>query len=58
MLARYLHRSKVDGYENHRSKPYKETKSGVGVHIALRPALLYANQEPNNISSQHSADSL
>lgn len=48
MLARYLHISKVD-YENHRSKPYKETKSGVGVHIALRPALLYANQEPDSI---------
>lgn len=37
MLARYLHSSKVDNYENYRNKPYKETKSGVGVHIALRP---------------------
>ncbi len=49
MLARYLHSCKVNDYENHRSKPYKETKSGVGVHIALRPTLLYANQEPDNI---------
>lgn len=46
MLARLLHRSKVDNYENHRSKPYKETASGVGVCIALRPQSLYAETLP------------
>ncbi len=50
MLARYLHISKEKNtYENHRSKPYKETESGVGVHDALRPALLYADKKPDSI---------
>lgn len=42
MLARYLHSSKVDSYENHRSKPYREAESGVGVHIALRHQTVHA----------------
>lgn len=46
MLARLLHRSKVDNYENHRSKPYKETACGVGVRIALRPQALHAETQP------------
>lgn len=49
MLARFLQCCKADDYENHRSKPYKETESRVGVHIALRPTLLYAKQEPNSV---------
>lgn len=46
MLARFLRRSKVDNYENHRSNPYKETACGVGVCIALRPQTIYAETLP------------
>ncbi len=48
MLARYLHISKEnDIYENHRSKPYKETEIGVRVHAALRLQTLYAETLPD-----------
>ena len=46
MLARLLHRSKVNNNENHRSKPYKEAACGVGVCIALRPQTLHAETLP------------
>ncbi len=36
MLARFLQYGKVNDYENYRSKPYKETESGVGVYRTLR----------------------
>lgn len=49
MLARFLHSSKVYDYENHRSKPYQETMSGVGVHRTLRPQAVHAEKEPDNI---------
>lgn len=49
MLAYFLHNSKVDNYENHRSKPYQETTGGVGVHRALRPKAVYAETKPDNI---------
>lgn len=55
MLAYFLHISKVDNYENHRSKPYQETTGGVGVHGALRPKAVYAETKPDNIvqSARH-----
>jgi len=55
MLAWFLHGSKVDDYENHRSNPYQETTSGVGVHRALRPQAVHAETKPDNIvqSSGH-----
>ena len=50
MLARFLHDIKVRySYENHRSKTYQETASGVGVHGALRPQVVYAETQPHNI---------
>lgn len=49
MLARFLHIGKVDNYENHRSKPYQEATSGVGVHSVLRPQTVYAETKPDNI---------
>lgn len=49
MLAWYLHISKVNDYENHRSKPYQETTGGVGVHRALRPQAVHAETKPDNI---------
>lgn len=49
MLAWFLLDNKVNNYENYRSKPYKEAESGVGVYIALRLALLYANQKPDRV---------
>lgn len=49
MLAWYLHISKVNDYENHRSKPYQETTGGVGVHRALRPQAVHAETKPANI---------
>lgn len=42
MLARFLHISEVNNYENHRSKPYKEAESGIGVHRTLRFQAVYA----------------
>lgn len=42
MLACFLHMSKVDNYENHRSKLHKETTGVVGVHRA-------AETKPDNI---------
>ena len=49
MLARFLHSSKADNYENHRSKPYQETTCGVGIHRALRPQAVHAETKPDNI---------
>lgn len=49
MLAWFLHSSKVNDYENHRSKPYQETTCGVGVHRALRPQAVHAETMPDNI---------
>lgn len=49
MLAWFLHISKVNDYENHRSKPYQETTGGVGVHRALRPQAVHAETEQDNI---------
>ena len=49
MMAWFLHSSKVDDYENHRSNPYQETTSGVGVHRALRPQAVHAETKPDNI---------
>ena len=49
MLARFLHISKVSNYENHRSKPYKETESGVGVYRTLRPSHVYAETEQDSV---------
>lgn len=49
MLARFLHDNKVENYKNNRSKPYEKAESRVGVHIALRPTLLHANQKPDSI---------
>lgn len=46
MLARNLLIGKVYNYENHRSKPYRETESGVGVHSVLRPQAVYAKTLP------------
>lgn len=46
MLAQILHMSKVDNYENQRSKPYKETESRVGVRDALRPQTFHAETQP------------
>ena len=46
MLTRFLYRIKVDNYENHGSKPYKETACGVGVCIALGPQTFYAETLP------------
>lgn len=46
MLARFLHDIKVRySYENHRSKTYQETASGVGVHRALRRQVVYAETQ-------------
>lgn len=54
-MAWFLHSSKVDGYENHRSKPYQETTGGVGVYRALRPQAFHAETKPDNIvqSARH-----
>lgn len=49
MLARFLHRYKVNDYENHRSKPYKETESGVRVYRTLRLTPVYAETEQNSV---------
>ena len=43
MLAGFLHDINVRyTYENHRSKTYQETASGVGVHRVLRFQSVYA----------------
>ena len=52
MLARFLHSSKADNYENHRSKPYQETTCGVGIHRALRPQAVHAETKLDNIKAQ------
>lgn len=50
MLARFLYSTLVRyNYENHRSKPYQETTSGVGVHGALRHQTVHAKTEQYNI---------
>lgn len=49
MLARFLHMSKENIYENHRSKPYQETTGGVGVYRTLRPQTVHAYTKPDNI---------
>lgn len=49
MMAWFLHSGKVDDYENHRSNPYQETTSGVGVHRALRSQAIHAETKPDNI---------
>lgn len=40
-MERFLHKIKVESYEDQRSKPYKETACRVGVCHALRPTPLY-----------------
>ena len=48
MLARFLHiGKKTDDYENHRSKPYRETTCGAGVPDALRLTGFHAGQMPD-----------
>lgn len=49
MLARFLQHSKENDNENHRSKPYKETESGVGVHRTLRLSPLHAITQPDSV---------
>lgn len=50
MLARFLQGIKVRyNYENHRSNPYQEIASGVGVHRALRPQTVHAETKPDNM---------
>lgn len=46
MLDRFLRRSKVDNYVNHRRNPYEETTCGVLVWITLRPKTLYSETLP------------
>lgn len=46
MLARFLRSSKVNNYENYRSKPYKAAESGVGVRVSLRPKAVHAETVP------------
>ena len=50
MLERFLRRSKIDNYSNHRSNPYEETMCGVRVCITLRPQTLYVETLPLCIS--------
>ena len=48
MLAWFLHIGKeTDDYENHRSKPYRETTCGAGVHLALRLQGIHAEKMPD-----------
>ena len=48
MLAWFLHICKeTDDYENHRSKPYRETACGVGVHLTLRLPGIHAEKMPD-----------
>ncbi len=49
MLARFLQYGKVNDYENYRSKPYKETESGVGVYRTLRLPSFHAITQPDSV---------
>ena len=64
MLARFLQYGKVNDYENYRSKPYKETESGVEyiVHFDSRPFMQLRSQivlyKADGLSSKAIAEKL